>query len=38
LEQVDDAPPLLCDQGAVLYASATGLHVEVTGWRKPNFS
>jgi len=31
-------PPEKCEEGAVFYASATGLEVTVEGWRKPNFS
>jgi len=31
-------PPELCEEGAVFYASATGLEVTVEGWRRPNFT
>lgn len=31
-------PPEKCEEGAVFYASATGLEVTIEGWRKPNLS
>lgn len=31
-------PPDKCEEGTVFYASATGLQVDVEGWRKPNLS
>ena len=37
LEVLNTASPELCDEGAVFYASATGLQATIEGWRKPNF-
>lgn len=31
-------PPEKCEEGAVFWASATGLEVTIEGWQKPNFT